>query len=52
MSVTRKFADSGDLEADMPVLLEAIGEATTDKKMAIAIITESPVLQIKLDIRP
>ena len=36
----RGFADSGDLETDMPVLLEAIGEAAADKKMAIAIIID------------
>jgi len=33
-------ADSGDLESDLPVLLEAIAEAAQDRKTAIAIIID------------
>jgi AAA ATPase domain len=33
-------ADSGDLEADLPLLLEAIAEAAQDRKMAVAIIID------------
>ena len=33
-------ADSGDIEADIPVLLESIAEAALDKKTAIAIIID------------
>ena len=33
-------ADSGDLEADLPILLEAIAEAAFDRKTAIAIIVD------------
>ena len=34
------FADSGDIEADIPVLLESIGEAISDKQKAVAIIID------------
>lgn len=33
-------ADSGDLESDLPILLEAIAEAAQDRKTAIAIIID------------
>jgi hypothetical protein len=33
-------ADSGDLEADLPVLLEAVAEAASDRKIAVAIILD------------
>lgn len=33
-------ADSGDLEADLPVLLEAVAEAASDRKTAVAIIID------------
>ena len=33
-------ADSGDLESDLPALLEAIGEAASDRKTAIALIID------------
>lgn len=36
----RGFADSGDIEADLPVLLESIGEAISDKQKAIVIIID------------
>ena len=36
----RGFADSGDIEADIPVLLESIGEAISDKQKAVAIIID------------
>ena len=34
------FADSGDIENDIPVLLEAIAQAALDKKTAIALIID------------
>ena len=34
------FADSGDIEADIPVLLESIGEAISDRKRAVVIIID------------
>lgn len=33
-------ADSGDLEADLPVLLEAVAEAASDRKTAVSIIID------------
>jgi hypothetical protein len=33
-------ADSGDLEADLPILLEAIAEAASERKTAVAIIID------------
>jgi hypothetical protein len=33
-------ADSGDLEADLPPLLEAIAEAAADRKVAVAIVAD------------
>lgn len=33
-------ADSGDLESDLPILLEAIAEAASDRKIAVAIIID------------
>ncbi len=36
----RGAADSGDLESDLPVLLEAIGEAALDRSTAIALIID------------
>ena len=34
------FADSGDIEADLPVLLDSIGEAVSDRQKAIVIIID------------
>ncbi len=33
-------ADSGDLESDLPILLEAIADAASDRKIAVAIIID------------
>ena len=36
----RGWADSGDLETDLPILLESIGEAANDKKTLISLIID------------